>query len=72
MGASNPPLDSAPAGGLAAEWEVEGLVARLSRAAYDVALRHDPRRPFTDLELALWRELRAVFWSHGRGVAAGA
>ena len=43
----------------------EALIARLTRAAYDVALRHAPDRPFTDLELALWRELRAVFLTEG-------
>jgi hypothetical protein len=40
--------------------EEESLVARLTRAAYDVALRHGPDQPFTELELALWHELRAV------------
>jgi hypothetical protein len=43
--------------------EVEALVARLTRAAYDVALRHAPNQPFTELELALWRELRSVYLS---------
>lgn len=43
----------------------EALVARLTRAAYDVALHHSPDRPFTELELALWRELRAVFQAEG-------
>jgi hypothetical protein len=42
--------------GADAEW----LVARLTQVAYDVALRHGPDRPFTELELALWREIRAV------------
>jgi hypothetical protein len=40
--------------------EEELLVARLTRAAYDVALRHAADQPFTELELSLWRELRAV------------
>jgi hypothetical protein len=40
--------------------EEELLVARLTRAAYDVALRHAPDQPFTELELSLWREIRAV------------
>lgn len=40
--------------------EEEILVARMTRAAYDVALRHAPGQPFTELELTLWRELRAV------------
>ncbi len=39
----------------------EALVARLTRAAYDVALRHTPVQPFTDLQLALWREIREAF-----------
>ena len=43
--------------------EEELLVARLTRAAYDVALRHAPDQPFTELELSLWRELRAVIQS---------
>jgi hypothetical protein len=40
--------------------EEECLVARLTRAAYDVALKHAPDQPFTELELSLWHELRAV------------
>jgi hypothetical protein len=40
--------------------EEESLVARLTRAAYDVAIRHTADQPFTDLELSLWRELRDV------------
>ena len=40
--------------------DTESLVARLTRAAYEVALRHRPDRPFTELELTLWREIRAV------------
>jgi hypothetical protein len=40
--------------------EEESLIARLTRAAYDVALRHAADQPFTELELSLWRELRAV------------
>jgi hypothetical protein len=43
----------------------EALVARLTRTAYDVALQHSPDRPFTELELALWRELRAVIQAAG-------
>ena len=43
----------------------EALIARLTRAAYDVALRHSPGQPFTELELALWQELRAVFQAEG-------
>jgi len=38
----------------------EGLLARLTTAAYSVALRHGLRSPFIDVELALWHELRAV------------
>jgi hypothetical protein len=38
----------------------DDLVARLAAAAYEVALRHGLRAPFIDVELALWRELRAV------------
>ena len=29
--------------------DAESLVARLTRAAYEVALRHGPKRPFTEL-----------------------
>jgi hypothetical protein len=36
------------------------FVARLTDAAYAVALRHGVKGSFADLELALWRELRAV------------
>jgi hypothetical protein len=43
----------------------EALVARLTRVAYDVALHHTPDQPFTELELALWRELRAAFQAEG-------
>ena len=45
--------------------QAEALLARLTRAAYDVALRHRPDRPFTELELSLWHELRAVFQHAG-------
>ena len=38
----------------------EELLARLTTAAYSVALRHGLRAPFLDVELALWRELRRV------------
>jgi hypothetical protein len=40
--------------------EVEAFAARLTRAAYEVALRHGITGPFTDLELDLWHELREV------------
>ena len=48
----DPTLTLAPA--------TEAFVADLARAAYDVALRHGITGPFADLELALWREMRAV------------
>jgi hypothetical protein len=38
----------------------EAFLAALTRAAYDVALRHGVTGPFTDLELDLWHELREV------------
>ena len=38
--------------------EAEALAARLTRAAYEVALRHGITGPFADLELDLWHELR--------------
>ncbi len=38
----------------------EAFAADLARAAYEVALRHGITGPFADLELALWREMRAV------------
>jgi len=38
----------------------EAFAADLARRAYEVALRHGIAGPFTDLELALWRELREV------------
>jgi hypothetical protein len=40
--------------------EAEAFAARLARVAYEVALRHGITGPFTDLELALWREVREV------------
>lgn len=39
---------------------VEHLLAELAEAAYGVALRHGIKGPFIDVELDLWRELRAV------------
>ena len=38
----------------------EALLAELAAAAYGVALRHGIKGPFIDVELELWRELRAV------------
>jgi hypothetical protein len=38
----------------------EEMLARLTTAAYSVALRHGLKAPFIDVELALWRELRRV------------
>jgi hypothetical protein len=38
----------------------EQLLAELTAAAYQVALRHGFRGSFLDVELDLWRELRAV------------
>jgi hypothetical protein len=38
----------------------EELLARLTTAAYSVALRHGLKGPFLDVELALWHELRDV------------
>jgi hypothetical protein len=38
----------------------EDLLARLTAAAYSVALRHGLKGPFIDVELALWRGLREV------------
>jgi hypothetical protein len=38
----------------------ERLLAELAAAAYGVALRHGLKGPFIDVELELWRELRAV------------
>jgi hypothetical protein len=45
----------------------EALLAELAAAAYGVALRHGIKGPFIDVELELWRELRAVL---GRGTEA--
>jgi hypothetical protein len=45
----------------------EALLAELAAAAYGVALRHGIKGPFIDVELDLWRELRAVL---GRGTEA--
>jgi len=38
----------------------EHLLAELASAAYEVALRHGIRGSFLEVELELWRELRAV------------
>ncbi len=38
----------------------EHLLAELTAAAYEVALRHGLRGSFLDVELELWRELREV------------
>jgi hypothetical protein len=50
----------------------EAFVADLARAAYDVALRHGITGPFADLELALWRELRAVVCEQPAGCCGDA
>jgi hypothetical protein len=39
----------------------EALVARLATTAYQVALRHGIKGSFAELELSLWRELRAAY-----------
>lgn len=38
----------------------EEFLARLTTAAYEVALHHGLKGPFIDVELALWRRLEAV------------
>jgi hypothetical protein len=38
----------------------EEVIAELAAVAYRVALRHGLRAPFIDVELDLWRELRAA------------
>ena len=38
----------------------EDLVARLTVAAYDVALRQGIKGPFTDFQSALWQTMRGV------------
>jgi hypothetical protein len=38
----------------------EELLARLTAAAYSVALRHGLKGPFLEVELGLWRALRDV------------
>jgi hypothetical protein len=38
----------------------EDFLAELTEAAYGVALRHGLKGPFINVELELWRELRAV------------
>ncbi len=42
----------------------EDLLAELAATAYGVALRHGIKGPFIDVELELWRELRAVLHRH--------
>jgi hypothetical protein len=46
----------------------EDAIAELAAAAYRVALRHGLRAPFIEVELDLWRALRAV--AAGRAEAA--
>jgi hypothetical protein len=43
----------------------DDLAAELTDAAYQILLRHGLSRPFLDVELELWRELRAAL---GRGL----
>jgi hypothetical protein len=50
---------------IAIQPEDEDLAARLAAAAYRVALQHGLRGPFIDVELDLWRELRAVITASG-------
>jgi hypothetical protein len=38
----------------------EDFLAELTEAAYGVALRHGLKGPFINVELELWRALRAV------------
>ncbi len=50
------------------------LAARLTEAAYEVALRHGTRGSFADLELELWRRIRSVVAAgptFGRAAAHG-
>jgi hypothetical protein len=47
-----------------AESIAETLLDELAEAAYGVALRHGIKGPFIDVELDLWRELRAVLDRH--------
>lgn len=47
-------------GAYASPLESEELLARLTRAAYEVALRRGFRGPFIDVELELWEALRSV------------
>jgi hypothetical protein len=50
----------------------EDVLARLTAAAYHVALRHGLRSPFIDVELDLWRELRRVLAGPPARAAAAA
>ena len=49
-----------PAAGVSQPALSEEVIAELAAAAYRVALRHGLRGPFIDVELDLWRELRAA------------
>ncbi len=40
--------------------DAEAFVARLSRAAYEEALKQGISGPFAELELAIWRQIREV------------
>ncbi len=63
------PADTAPP---RLDADAEAFAARLARAAYEVALRHGIKGPFTDLELALWRAVRAEVGGRAGADAAAA
>jgi hypothetical protein len=46
----------------------EDVLARLTSAAYQVALRHGLHSPFIDVELDMWRALRFVLASQPKRV----
>lgn len=49
----------------------EDLIARLTLAAYDAALRQGIQGNFTDLQLEIWREIGQVIHQFQRGAPLG-
>lgn len=50
---------------------LENFAARLTVAAYPVALRHGVRGSSVDLELEMWKKITEVVRSHGRKLLRG-
>lgn len=55
----------------AASAATEDLIARLTLAAYDAALRQGIQGNFNDLQLEIWREIGQVIHQFQRGAPLG-